>query len=338
MKILIADDEQIPLAMLERVLCKAGHDVRTATNGEEALAFLREGAYRLVISDWEMPRMNGVELCRAVRNGEFAGYVYFILLTAREGTESIVEGLSAGADDFVHKPFIPAELLMRVRTGERILSMETRDLAIFAMAKLAESRDPETGNHIERVRGYCRILASSLATQPKFAAEVDAQFVRLIYATSPLHDIGKVAIPDCVLLKPARLSDREFEIMKMHTILGSRTLDAALREYPEVRFLQMARDIALTHHERFDGTGYPAQLRGEDIPLCGRVLALADVYDALTSKRVYKESFTHDIARAIVLDGRGTHFDPDIVDAFVQNEREFVEVQRSYTTAGTEAA
>ena len=164
-------------------------------------------------------------------------------------------------------------------------------------------------------------------------AEIDAEFIRLIYQTSPLHDIGKVAIPDFVLLKPGRLSNAEFEIMKSHTTLGAETLDAALQRFPEARFLRMARNIAATHHERWDGTGYPLGLKGEEIPLCGRIVALADVYDALTSKRCYKEAFSHLIARSIIEKDTGTHFDPRIVAAFLAAEDEFLSIQRRFSTA-----
>lgn len=331
MRILTVDDDPIALEMLRHAMARAGHEVVCAANGREALDVLRAGneSYRLVISDWEMPQMTGVELCRAIRAGDAAGYVYVILLTAR-GQKDVVEGLSAGADDFMSKPFNPAELAVRVRIGERVAALETRDLTIFSLAKLAESRDPETGAHLERVCGYCRVLTNHLATLSKFAAEIDPAYARLIYLTSALHDIGKVAIPDSVLLKPGRLSDREFAMMKEHTTLGAKTLEAALKQHPEARFLRMAKEIAATHHERWDGTGYPSGLKGTDIPLCGRIVALADVYDALSSKRVYKSAFTHDVARSIIVNDKGTHFDPDVVDAFIACEQQFVAVRERY--------
>jgi putative two-component system response regulator len=330
MRILIVDDNETALELLRAVLVKAGHEVDVARDGEEALTRVREGSVRMVISDWEMPRMNGAELCRAIRAEDLPGYVYVMLLTSHTSSQERVDGLSAGADDFVTKPFDTPELLARVRSGERIVSLETREVAIFAMAKLAESRDPETGAHLERVRGYSRILARQLAAVEKFRAQVSSEFVRLIYLTSPLHDIGKVGIPDSVLLKPGRLSDREFEIMKTHAMLGAQTLDAALKMFPGVEFLRMARDIAATHHERFDGTGYPAGLVGDRIPLSGRIVALADVYDALTSKRVYKGALAHEVAKSMIVADSGTHFDPDIVAAFIRCEQQILAIRDQF--------
>jgi len=330
MRILIVDDDDISLEMLGNTLAAAGHEVVTAANGRDALEALAAHPCRMVISDWDMPEMNGIDLCERLRGGESSGYIYVILLTSHNGKQKIVEGMTAGADDFISKPFDPQELLVRIRAGERVLSLETRDMAIFAMAKLAESRDSDTGAHLERVRSYSQLLAKELAKTPKFAAEIDAKYVKLIYLTSPLHDIGKVGVPDSVLLKPGRLTEEEFEVMKQHTVLGAKTLDAALQEYPEASFLRMARNIAASHHEKFDGSGYPEGLCGQDIPLCGRIVAVADVYDALTSKRSYKEAFSHEVARSIIVNGGGNHFDPDIVDAFLAVEVRFREIRDHY--------
>ena len=332
MNVLIAEDDEISREMLEHMLVGAGYNVHAVENGAQALEAIREQSFRLVISDWDMPGMNGVELCRAIRSSDVNGYVYVLLLTTHCGPEAIVEGMSAGADDFMSKPFHPQELLVRLRAGERVLSLETREMVIFSLARLAESRDPETGHHLERVQRYARVLAQQLARNSKLRGQIDAEFIRLVYLTAPLHDIGKVGIPDSVLLKPGRLSCEEFEIMKMHTIYGAQTLDAALERFPEARFLRMARNIAAHHHERFDGTGYPSKLAGEDIPLCARIVALADVYDALTSKRVYKEEFSHSIARGIIVRDSGTHFDPDVVEAFERSEGEFRRIHEEFAS------
>lgn len=330
MRVLIVDDNKVALTILRNALVERGHEVEMASNGVEAMERLEEGRCRLVISDWQMPEMDGIELCRAIRSSDLPGYVYVILLTSHDSQEEKVQGLAAGADDFISKPFDPPELLARLRAAERILSLETRDVTIFAMAKLAESRDPETGAHLERVRSYCRVLAQQLAGTEKYRGQIDAEYIRLVYQTSPLHDIGKVGIPDSILLKPDRLSDREFELMKTHTTIGARTLSAALKSFPHVSFLQMARDIAATHHERYDGTGYPARLAGEAIPLCGRIVALADAYDVLTSKRVYKEAFDHDVAKATIVNEEGKQFDPDVVAAFIQAEEQFMSIRNQY--------
>lgn len=333
MRILIADDDEISRDLIEHALHKAGYDVETAADGREALEVIRSGRCRLVISDWSMPYLSGVELCRAVRNDVCEGYVYLILLTSHSSPNEIVEGMSAGADDFISKPFNPSELIVRVRAGERILALETREMAIFALAKLSESRDPETGHHLERVQCYSRLLTTELMKSPKYGAQIDPEYVRLIYQTSPLHDIGKVAIPDAVLRKPGRLSAEEYAVMQQHALAGADTLNAALERFPEVRFLTVARDIAATHHEKWDGSGYPAGLKGEEIPLAGRIVAVADVYDALTSKRVYKEAFTHETARTIIIGESGKHFDPDVVAAFVRVETDFVAIHQRFSEA-----
>ncbi len=338
MKILAVDDDSISLAILEQALRDRGHEVSCASDGIEATDVLQRESIRMVITDWMMPRMDGLDLCRWIRTHGFPRYVYVILLTSRKEVSDIVAGLSAGADEFLSKPCDPLELDIRIRTGERILALETRHVAIFALARLAESRDPETGQHLERIREYSRILARELASHTELEGSVTPEFIETIYLTSPLHDIGKVGIPDCVLLKPSRLTDEEFSIMKLHTVIGGDTLGKAAREYPGVEYLRMAADIALTHHEQIDGSGYPRGLRGDEIPLSGRIVALADVYDALTSRRVYKAAYTHEVARNIIVGKRGTHFDPRIVDAFLRAEGEFVRTAQQYSEEGVELA
>ena len=330
MRALIVDDDEFSLELLQDVLNQLGHEVERAADGAEALAKLRRGDIHLVITDWEMPAMNGLELCRAVREGDFDGYVFIIMLTSREGGQQKIEGLHAGADAFLTKPLNPEELLVSLKTAERILALETRDLAMFALAKLSESRDPETGAHVERVQSYARLLAQFLSTTERYHDLIDTEFVRLIFQTSPLHDIGKVGIPDNVLLKPGRLTDQEMTIMRTHVTLGAQTLEASLQRFPGVQFLQMARDIAVAHHERWDGKGYPAGLVGTEIPLAARIVALADVYDALTSRRVYRDAMSHAQAKTLIVRERGAHFDPDIVEAFLRTEPRFIEIKEQF--------
>jgi putative two-component system response regulator len=330
MNVLVVDDEPIARRVAAHTLQQAGYDVTTAQDGREALDILARGQHRLVVSDWKMPGMDGVELCRAIRGGQFSRYIYCIMLTGQTQPEETIEGLSAGADDYIGKPFNPAELILRVNIGRRIVGLETRDMTILMLAKLAESRDPETGEHLERVRSYCRVIAKHLQDDPTLCQQVDDEYVGLIYQTSPLHDIGKVAIPDRILLKPGRLTAEEFEIMKTHTVQGAATFEAALREYPGTPFLEMAKDITLGHHERYDGRGYPRGLAGDEIPLSARIMAVADVYDALTSRRVYKEAYSHDRTKSMITEDAGAHFDQAIVEAFLVHEQQFITIREQF--------
>jgi putative two-component system response regulator len=336
MRVLVAEDDCISADILSNMLEKFGYEVTVARDGQEAFELIRTGRFQLVISDWEMPIINGPELCRLIRQRRGSGYVYVILLTSHGGVNNVVQGLDAGADDFLTKPYQPEELHVRLRTGERIISLESRDMIIFTLAKLAETRDRATGMHLDRIRVYCRILAEDLSHLEKFRDVVDGDFVQLLYLTSPLHDIGKVGIPDEVLLKPGRLTPEEFALMQQHTIIGGNTLQAAVNAHPEAQFLAMARDIAMTHHERYDGTGYPRGLASEEIPLAGRITALADVYDALTSERVYKSAYSHETSQSIILEGRGTQFDPDVVDAFLRREKDFIATHQQFTESTLE--
>jgi putative two-component system response regulator len=204
---------------------------------------------------------------------------------------------------------------------------ETRDIAMFVLASLAESRDPETGEHLERIRSYCHILAEELRNNSPYAEWIDDKFVQDLYRSSPLHDLGKVGIPDCVLLKPGSLTDGEFEIMKQHSLIGAEALSRTIRTVTSAGFLEMAADIARYHHEKFNGTGYPDGLKGKEIPLSARIVSLADVYDALTSSRIYKPAFRPEIAYMMICQEREKQFDPVIVDAFIARYDDFLQVR-----------
>jgi putative two-component system response regulator len=321
------DADPIEAAELRSDLEKSGYEVELAHDGTTALEKLRRFLPRFIICDLEMPGMSGIDLCRNIRSRPSTQYTYFILLTTTSDAESVLAGLDGGADDYLSKPFSFEELQLRLETGKRLLTFEGRDMMIFSLAKLAESRDTDTGKHLERMREYSRAIARELARLQKFESVIDAQFIDLLYITAPLHDIGKVGIPDSVLLKPGKLTPEEFEIMKRHTLIGGATLQASAEAYPEASFLQMALDIALKHHEKWDGSGYPFGLSGEDIPLSARIVALADVYDALTTKRVYKPVMSHEDAIDIIRSSSGHHFDPEIVDAFFRIELEIREIQ-----------
>ncbi|HEY1628285.1 MAG TPA: response regulator, partial [Tepidisphaeraceae bacterium] len=277
MRVLALDDDPEILECLDLLLAEHGYSVECVTNPHVAMQAIRNGAAQIVLCDQAMPEMDGLDFCRALRTERLPSYIYCIMISAHNSQEQRLGALAAGADDFLAKPFDARELLHRIHIGTRLMTMTLHEITVFALAKLAESRDPETGAHLERVRNYCQLLAKELGGLEKYQRIINDEFVELIFQTSPLHDIGKVGIPDAVLLKPGKLTCEEFEIMKKHTTIGEQTLQAALDRFPGAGFLQMARDIAAAHHERFDGTGYPRQLAGEQIPLPARIVAIADV-------------------------------------------------------------
>ncbi|MBU0519317.1 HD domain-containing protein [bacterium] len=207
---------------------------------------------------------------------------------------------------------------------------KTQGAAMVGLAKLAETRDPETGQHLERMRNYTRLMSEELSTLPEYRLYITDDYIHDIYNSSPLHDIGKVGIPDAILLKPGRLTPQEFEIMKKHAPIGGDALRAADHDLDGESFLTLGKEIAYHHHEKWDGTGYPDGLQGMDIPLSARIVALADVYDALTSKRVYKEAIAHDQARAIIIDSAGSHFAEDVVRAFLKRENDFLKIKDEF--------
>lgn len=325
MRILLADDDPHILEYYCEVLEGAGYDTTTVASGQEAIRLLHNEAFDVAILDWVMPGPDGPALCKAIRSDIPGKYTYTILVSGRVDRTDVIAGLRSGADDYICKPVHPAELLLRVNAAKRVLSLGSRHVAVFMMAKLAESRDPDTGQHLERIRDYSWLLAKRLA--PEYS-EITPEFIDDIYHTSPLHDIGKVGIPDSILLKPGPLTEAEFEIMKTHTTIGAATLDAALREYPDANYFKFAREITIAHHEKYDGTGYPHGLRGQSIPLSGRIVALADVYDALTSQRPYKQAYDHQRAKGIILERRG-HFDPMVLSVFFTLEEEFLAIKET---------
>ena len=235
--------------------------------------------------------------------------------------------LKASADFLRSKSdFLEQEVAKRTREVNAI-----QDVTILAMASLAETRDNETGNHIRRTQHYVKALANALKNHPRFAAHLDDNTITMLFKSAPLHDIGKVGIPDRILLKPGRFEPAEFEIMKRHPELGLNAIEHAEKALgTSVDFLKLAKEIAYCHHEKWDGSGYPQGLAGEAIPLSARLMALADVYDALISRRVYKEGMSHEKAAAIIAEGRGSHFDPDVVDAFFAIEARFIAIAQQY--------
>ncbi|HBL32159.1 MAG TPA: two-component system response regulator [Acidobacteria bacterium] len=342
-RVLVVDDNPLNCDLLVRRLRRMGLErIDVANDGDEALDRLRETAYDLVLLDVMMPGIDGFTTCRRLKERAVTARTPVIFMTALTDTAEKLKAFEAGAVDYITKPISPPIVLARVRThlqlkrardilsdqnvwleGEvrrRMRELQTvQDATIMAMASLAETRDNETGNHIRRTQHYVRALALAVREHPRFRADLaDDATVEMLYKSAPLHDIGKVGIPDHILLKPGKLTDAEFEIMKTHTTLGRDAIVAAeaLLAAPD-SFLRYAREIAYCHHEKWDGSGYPQGLAGEAIPLSARLMAAADVYDALISVRVYKPAYPHERAIALIRDGRGTHFDPDVADAVI---------------------
>ncbi len=330
MKILIVEDEIVSQKRLELLIQHLGYETVVANNGAEGWELWKSERPRIVITDWVMPELDGLELCKKIRLSEGSLYTYIVMVTSKSETHDLVESMDAGADDFISKPYIKDELAVRIQSARRIIDFQSRDIAIFAISKLVESRDPETGNHLERIRHYSRLLSKTLMEINRFPQEIDNLFIDNIFLTSPLHDIGKIGIPDNILLKPGLLNDEEFAVMKTHTTIGFNALNEVLKRNLKVEYLKMSASIALSHHEKYDGTGYPQGLKGEEIPLCARIVALADVYDALSSKRVYKTAFTHDVAKSIIIKDSGNHFDPVMVEAFLACEAEFIKINQNF--------
>jgi putative two-component system response regulator len=353
--ILVVDDTPENLQLMSALL-RDHYKVQVAGSGEKALKLMAGGVLPdLVLLDILMPGMDGYEVCRRMRDDPRMRQVPVIFVTAKSDSEDEEQGLDLGAVDYITKPISPAITLARIRTHlslkraadllqdrNQTLEDEVRrrtrelssiqDVTIMAMSSLAETRDNETGNHIRRTQNYVKALALQLQPHPRFSSYLSAEQIELLYKSAPLHDIGKVGIPDSILLKPGRLDPAEFEIMKTHTTLGRDAILAAenLLDSPN-SFLQCAREIALSHQEKWDGSGYPEGLQGDAIPISARLMALADVYDALISRRVYKAPMSHEQAFKIITDGRGTHFDPDIVDAFLAIAEDFRAIERRFS-------
>lgn len=327
MRVLIVDKDESTLDQIGNLLAKSGHAVSRATNGREALQFLENSNFTLVITERDLPETDGLQLCRSIRSSRAEGYLYVVVMGMGCDREDVIAALSAGADDYISKPCHPDELLLRVDAAKRIASVGVRDVALFALAQLTESRDPNTGQHLERMRNYCWVLARWLRRE---FPEITDDFLDTLYQTSALHDIGKVAIPDRILLKPGALTEEEFEVMKEHTTIGAQTLMVASRQFPEVTYFTMAKDIALSHHEAFNGSGYPQGLRGHEIPLCGRIVALADAYDALTNRRPYKAAFDHEASKHLILKS-SERYDPRILTGFLDLENEFLAIRDAFS-------
>jgi putative two-component system response regulator len=370
--VLVVDDMRTNLLMIGELL-KPHYAVRLANNGQRALeAAKREPVPSLILLDVNMPEMSGFEVLQHLKADPLTAEIPVIFVTTLGETENEEIGLQLGAADYLTKPIRPSVVLKRIqlqlelkRARDRLQDHNERldrevkrrmrenelikDVSVNSLALLAETRDNETGNHLVRTKSYVETLIRHLQDHPRFSSLLQEPQRTLIAKAAPLHDIGKVGIPDAILLKPGRLTVDEFEIMKRHSAIGAEAMGKAMElvmdesklgdfltdpEAPaSLAFMETAREIALTHHEKWDGTGYPNGLKGDDIPVSGRLMALADVYDALTRRRHYKTAYPLEEVEAILTEGRGTHFDPDIVDAYFAQRDVFKSISEKFADA-----
>ena len=352
--VLIVDDNPENLTVLGELL-QPLYRVRAANTGERALQLATLAPLpSLILLDVMMPVTDGFEVLRRLRESPLTRDIPVIFVTAMDTSEDEAHGLALGAVDYITKPLRPAIVLARVRAhlelkqardqlSEHNMSLEAevarrmvenqliQDVSIHALARLAETRDSETGNHLLRTQAYVRTLAQRLRRHPRFEATLSEHTIDVLAKSAPLHDIGKVGIPDHVLRKPGKLTPQEWEVMKTHARLGAEAIEHAEQDAEQpVEFLTIAKQIAHHHHEKWDGSGYPDGLAGDSIPLPARLMALADVFDALISRRVYKDAMSYERARDIIQDWRGSHFDPDVADAFITGFDEFVAIAQRY--------
>lgn len=351
-KILIVDDYKENIDILVESLIDE-YEVFIALDGEQAIAIANRVLPDLILLDIMMPVMDGYEALARLKADPKTMEIPVILVSALNEISNKKKGFDLGAIDYITKPFEMIEVAYRVKIHlnlrevskyfenqnaileERVLERtreneNLRDVMIETLAAIAETRDSDTGNHIFRVQHYIVIVARAMFDLGYYREIITEDYLKLLFKTSPLHDVGKVGIPDHILLKPDKLTREEFEIMKGHTFLGYQALQNTQVLQGNYSFMALAAETAYSHHEKWDGSGYPQCLSGESIPLAGRLMAIVDVYDALISKRVYKEAMTHEEAKRIILEGRGSHFQPEVVDAFLSVEEAILKVKAQY--------
>lgn len=340
-RVIAVDDDPYVLALLGTMLESYGCEVVLCSSSTAVLETARCNQPDLILLDISMPEMSGFEVCRRLKLDSELADIPVIFLSALNSIQDKVRGFQAGGVDYVVKPFQAEEVHARVTTHLKLSSLrrkleyqklvdkkvrevsEAQQATIFTLAKLAELRDDDTGAHLERVRDYCQLLAQELGNNSPYADSISAEFIDCIQHASPLHDIGKVAIPDSVLLKPGKLTFEEFEVMKTHTVIGAENMQAVYNRYADNPFIGMGIEIALYHHERWDGSGYPDGLVGKNIPLSARIMAVADCYDAIRSNRCYRKGLDHETVKGMLLEESGSHFDPEVIKAFIVLEDRF---------------
>jgi putative two-component system response regulator len=351
--ILVVDDTLANVQLLSGLLRQQGYKVRPVLSGRQAIQAVHNHPPDLILLDITIPEMDGYEVCEQLKKDPATSEIPIIFLSALSEPFDKVKAFTLGGVDYVTKPFHSEEILARIETHLKISALQielekhnhhlqelvqeqikeisdSQMATILALAKLAEFRDEDTGRHIERVQIYCKLLAINLSLKKQYRSTITPAFVEDIFHASPLHDIGKVGIQDTILLKPGKLSPEEYTIMKTHSIIGAQTLIAVRERYPKNHFINMGIIIARSHHERWDGQGYPDGISGTDIPHAARIVAIADVYDALRSKRPYKPAFSHSESLKIILEESGAHFDPDMIAAFTELEGEFEKISAAF--------
>jgi putative two-component system response regulator len=352
--ILVVDSAPDNIALISGEL-KKEYRVETADSGEKALAIAGSASPPdLILLDIMMPSLNGYKICRELKKNDGTKHIPVIFLAPRSDEDIEKHGLSLGAEDYISRPLKLPLVMARVKTHinrkaaadflrdknkflQNEIKNRTRDILkieesiIFILASLAETRDSDTSNHLYRTQRYVSALAIRLQEHRRFRSELTDSNINLLFKSAPLHDIGKIGIPDHILLKAGPLDPAEFEIMKTHTTIGLDAIGKAQKSLgSNVGFLSIAKEIVHHHHEKWDGTGYPDSLSGENISVFSRLMALADVYDALACNRTYRKGKSQDEAYQIIIEGRGTHFDPDIVSAFEKLQKEFGEIAGQY--------
>ena len=355
--LLIVDDTTANLRLLSSMFAEKGYRVRSVINGPMALTAVKAEHPDLILLDINLPEMNGFEVCETLKADEALADIPVIFISALDDIQDKIKAFTTGGVDYITKPFQIEEVVSRVRTHltlrrtqqelelarnellevnhhleervqKQVKQISSANLAtIFVLAKLAESRDADTGKHLDRVRHLSRAMAEELAKSEKYQARIGQKFIDDLFAASALHDIGKVGIPDSILLKPGKLTPDEFEIMKSHTLIGVEPLRQVEEEYPGNAMIRMGIEIVEGHHEKWNGTGYPHGLKGEEIPLVARIVALVDVYDALTSVRPYKAAYSHAESRDIIVADSDRHFDPELVECFLKVENQFATIR-----------
>jgi len=347
--VMIIDDTPENLKLLDRMLRDEGYRIKTFLQGEAALGAAEESPPDIILLDIKMPRMDGFEVCERLKASEKLRDVPVLVISALLDRESKERAFAAGAVDYITNPFQIEEIRARVKTHLRLRQMQlqleaynhglenlvrqkvkeildSRLCTIHAMSVLVAEKDDGTGRHIDRTRTFCRLLAKKLMEHPRYTESITPAFVDNIFHAAPLHDIGKIGIPDSILLKPGKLTPEEFETIKTHTLRGAQALEKVRAKYPFNDFINMGIALTKYHHEKWDGTGYPEGLAGEEIPLEARIMAVADVYDALRFERPYKGPFPHEYSRALILGESGRHFDPLVVEAFSSLEEIFAKI------------